>query len=63
MDDKLTLAEAVAKRAIDSDGKMKLTCAAAFELAEKFAVEVVEVGRVCNQQDIKICRCQLGCFK
>jgi len=44
------------------DGRKKLACAEAFELAQKFEVEVIEIGRICNQQNIRIRKCQLGCF-
>ncbi len=47
----------------DSKRKEELTCAEAFELAEKFDAAVAEVGRICNQNNVKICKCQLGCFK
>lgn len=56
------LINAVLERAQDSDGKKKLTCAEAFELSQKFDVGPAEIGRICNQQNIKICKCQLGCF-
>ncbi len=46
-----------------SEGKKRLTCAEAFELAKKCDVEIIEIGRMCNQHNIKICKCQLGCFK
>jgi len=66
MDRKKQLVEAVLGSA---DGgkeparRKKLTCAEAFELAEKFDAEIVEVGRICNQNNVKIYKCQLGCFK
>lgn len=47
----------------EPDGRKKLTCAEAFELARRFETEVIEVGRVCNQNNVRICKCQLGCFK
>lgn len=47
----------------DTAGKQQLTCARAFALAERFDVEIIEIGRLCNQNNIKICKCQLGCFK
>ena len=47
----------------EPDGRRKLTCAEAFELAMRFEVEVIEVGRICNQNNVRICKCQLGCFK
>jgi len=57
------LLNAVIKRAQETDGKKKLTCAEAFELAQEFKVEIIEIGRICNQSKIRICECQLGCFK
>ena len=47
----------------EADGKKKLTCAEAFELAKRFETEIIEVGRICNKNNVKICKCQLGCFK
>jgi len=44
------------------EGKKRLACAKAFELAQEFGVEVIEIGRICNRQKIRICKCQLGCF-
>jgi len=40
----------------------RLTCAEAFELAKNFKAEIIEIGRICNQHNIRICKCQLGCF-
>ena len=42
--------------------RKRLTCAEAFELAQEFETEVIEIGRICNRNNIKICECQLGCF-
>jgi hypothetical protein len=53
---------AVLAKAQESKGKKKLTCSEAFELAKRFNVEVIEIGRVCNQRKVRICKCQLGCF-
>jgi len=60
--DKEKLVNAVLERAHESDGRKRLNCADAFELAKHFEVEIVEVGRICNQQEMRICKCQLGCF-
>lgn len=43
-------------------GRKKLACTKAFELAQEFGVEVIEIGRICNQHNIRIHKCQLGCF-
>ena len=51
-----------AKTSEESDGRKQLNCATAFELAKMFGVEVIEIGRICNQHNIRICHCQLGCF-
>ncbi|MBC8470269.1 MAG: hypothetical protein H8D56_12425 [Planctomycetes bacterium] len=45
-----------------SEDKKRLTCSEAFELANKYDVEIIEIGRMCNQHNIKISKCQFGCF-
>jgi len=61
MDKKEELVAAVLKSA---DGERKtLTCAEAFVLAEDHKAELAEIGRICNENDVKICSCRLGCFK
>ena len=62
MDKSEDLVNAVLEQAREINGKKKLACAQAFELANEFQVEVIEIGRICNRQKIKICKCQLGCF-
>ncbi len=57
------LTKAVIKAAKESDGRRKLTCAEAFRLAHRFDVGLHEIGRICNEQHIRISRCQLGCFQ
>jgi hypothetical protein len=65
MNKKEQLVDAVLKSADSGrrpDGKKRLTCAEAFELAKRYEAEIIEVGRICNQNNIRICKCQLGCF-
>jgi len=65
MDKKEELLKAILKFAnngLPLENKKRLTCAEAFELAKKYDVEIIEIGRMCNQHNIKICKCQLGCF-
>jgi hypothetical protein len=59
---KENLISAVLKKAALIDGRKMLTCAEAFELARQFQAKVIEIGRICNQHNIKIHKCQLGCF-
>ncbi len=63
MGKKEDLINAVLKRAQEADGTKKLACAEAFELAKEFEAEVIEIGSICNQHNIRICKCQLGCFR
>ena len=65
MDKKEQLVDAVLKSAKcerESDDLKQLTCTEAFELAKKYEAEIIEIGRICNQNNIRICKCQLGCF-
>jgi hypothetical protein len=62
MSKKEDLIKTVGDRAQEIDGRKKLTCAEAFELAGELGEEIIEIGRICNQQNIRICKCQLGCF-
>ena len=62
MPEREDLARTVFGRAEESKGQKRLSCADAFELASEFEVEIREIGRICNQQKIKISKCQLGCF-
>jgi len=41
----------------------KITCAQAFDIAEKANVSRMAVGEYCTKNRIKIRACQLGCFK
>jgi len=45
------------------NGRKKLSCKNAFELSEKFGIALHDITKCCNQNDIKIYACQLGCFK
>ena len=40
----------------------KVSCRAARQLAEKLGIHPSEVGKVCNDANIKIIACELGCF-
>ncbi|MCK4237393.1 MAG: hypothetical protein KAX38_09770 [Candidatus Krumholzibacteria bacterium] len=53
----------VIEAAVDVDGEKRMPCAKAFVLAGEYSIPLREIGACCNQNDIKICRCQLGCFK
>jgi hypothetical protein len=46
----------------EKEGKKRLTCAAAFKLAEEHGLKISDIGTICDDQKIKITKCQLGCF-
>ena len=50
------------KTAVDVDGKLKLPCKRAFQLADDHGLTLKEIGEICNSEGIKIINCQLGCF-
>ena len=62
MDKNEELVNAVLERAKEIDGIKKLACAEAFKLSKEFGAGTAEIGRICNQQNIRICKCQLGLF-
>ena len=41
----------------------RISCKALLELAEWQETTPRKLGRLCNQMEIKITDCQLGCFK
>ncbi len=48
--------------AIEKDGKVKLKCGDAFNIAEELGKKPGEVGKVCQIDDVRIIGCTLGCF-
>jgi hypothetical protein len=46
----------------EADGRTKLTCASAHELAKEHKIGLAEIGKACNDARIKIASCELGCF-
>ena len=63
MDNGDQVVEAVKRAAFEQEGRLRLPCKAAFVLAEQQGVKLAEIGRICNENRIKIVRCQLGCFE
>ena len=55
---KEVLREAVRKAAVEN----RLTCERAHELGKELDVSLQEIGAVCNELNIRIKACQLGCF-
>ena len=43
--------------------KNQISCESCFRIASELNVPLKMVGRICDDKKIKICFCQLGCFK
>jgi nucleoside-triphosphatase THEP1 len=41
----------------------RISCASCFNIADKLDVPLKTIGRLCNENKIRISYCQLGCFK
>jgi hypothetical protein len=55
---KEALREAVRKAAVEN----RLTCEKAHELGKELDIPLQEIGVICNELNIRIKACQLGCF-
>jgi len=42
--------------------KRRLACAKAFRIAKDLDVTLKDISRMCEEENIKISGCQLGCF-
>ncbi|HEY3346650.1 MAG TPA: hypothetical protein VGK71_03395 [Nitrospirota bacterium] len=40
----------------------KLPCPVAFKLAKELEISIKEIGQFCNDENLRIKNCQLGCF-
>ena len=57
------LIDIITQKTFRDGDKVKLPCAAAFTIAEQNGVNIADIGSVCNELNIRICKCQLGCFE
>ncbi len=58
MEEKERIVKAVRETAVQG----RLSCEAAHRLGEELKVPLRTIGAVCNELQIKITSCQLGCF-
>jgi len=63
MIEKKQLLELVLAKTYDEAGIIKLACEDALNLAEEFGIDPKRITAICNKENIKIGKCQLGCFK
>jgi hypothetical protein len=53
----------VLEETVEVEGKKKLSCPKAFEISKNHSISLKEIGDCCNENEIKIFGCQLGCFE
>ncbi len=58
-DEQQALREAV--QAAATDGRVH--CKQLFELSEKTGASLAQLGLLCNELNLRISNCQLGCFR
>ncbi len=61
--DPMVVQKLVTEAAVERNGRKTITCACAFEIHRQHGIALKEIGRICNENGIRICECQLGCFK
>ena len=61
--DPMVVQKLVIESAVERNGRKTITCALAFEIHRQHGVALRDIGKICNENGIKICECQLGCFK
>ncbi len=57
------LAAAVKAAAVERDGRIVLRCSDAFRLAESLSADLMAIGKICDDEGIRVGQCQLGCFQ
>jgi hypothetical protein len=61
--DQNTMQKLVMESVIEVNGRKTISCARAFEIHRQNGIPLADIGRICNENGIRICACQLGCFK
>ena len=62
MESQEKLTKIVLERSKEVGDRRILTCAQALSLAAELGVEPIRIGRICDQENIRLGGCQLGCF-
>ena len=53
----------LAASTLGEDGRRRLSCADAFSLHAKHGIPLATIGAICDSENIRLTRCQLGCFE
>jgi hypothetical protein len=60
--EKQFITEKILSAVREEDEKKMLNCKQAFDLAVQLDVPIKTIGDICNENSVRICNCQLGCF-
>ncbi len=61
--DQDTMRKLVMDSSAEVNGRKTLACARAFEIHQRHGIPLRDIGRICDENNIRICACQLGCFQ
>ncbi len=61
MDKKIIIQELKSK-CTNKNNQLLIDCAEARKISKKLAITHIEIGKICNEEKIKIINCELGCF-
>jgi len=50
------------KATLNDKGQLQINCKDAILIAEELQIEIIEVAKRIHDKNIKITKCQLGCF-
>ena len=53
----------LAASTLGDDGRRRLSCVDAFSLHAKHGIPLPTIGAICDNENIRLTRCQLGCFE
>jgi len=48
---------------VTAEGRRQLPCSVAFVLRDRHGISLKKIGEICDREDIRIVKCQLGCFR
>jgi hypothetical protein len=62
MKERMQIIQAITAVTVEMNEKRKLSCEDALRIAHEYQVAPEEIGRLCDEENIKVHACQLGCF-